>query len=57
MNDEPFEASTVITRKEWNNGCRVLNRIMVVPELRKSNTYIPDTVYLILDTRHLRLDT
>ena len=51
MNDEPFEASTVVARKEWNNGCRVLNRIMVVPELRKGNTYVPDTVLTMLKSQ------
>lgn len=51
MNDEPFEASTVVTRKEWNNGCRVLNRIMVVPELRKANTCIPNTVLTMLKSQ------
>ena len=48
INDEPFQASTVITRKLWNNGCRVLNRLMVAPKLRAQNTYIPTTTLTML---------
>lgn len=48
INDEPFQASTVIARKLWNNGCRVLNRLMVVPKLRSQNTYIPTTTLTML---------
>jgi hypothetical protein len=48
--DEPFEASTVITRDAFSNGCRVLNRLMVDSAKRdtKITKHIPITTLTML---------
>lgn len=49
----PFEASTVITRDVFNGGCRVLNRLMVVPDQREKKIArgIPDTTLTMLKSQ------
>lgn len=49
-NDLPYEASTIISRPVFNNGCRVLNRLMVVPEKREKvpSFKIPETTLTML---------
>lgn len=51
--DQPFEASTVITRNMFNNGCRVLNRLMVTPTWREKGTAagIPETTLTMLKSQ------
>lgn len=52
-NNEPFEASTVITRACFNNGCRVLNRLMVNPDQRDKflTASIPNTTLTMLQSQ------
>jgi len=52
-NDIPFEASTIITRDIFLGGCRVLNRLMVVPELRDKvpSAKIPQTTLTMLNSQ------
>lgn len=47
---EPYEASTVITRPLFNGGCRVLNRLMVIPDKRDKvpSAKIPATTLTML---------
>jgi len=45
---KPYEASTVIYRDNFNNGCRVLNRLMVDPNERSINFRISDSILTML---------
>lgn len=47
-NGEPYQASTVITRDIFNNGCRVLNRLMLDPNHRSIDFRISDTILTML---------
>jgi hypothetical protein len=51
--NQPFEASTVITRNTFNGGCRVLNRLMVNPSWREKGTAvgIPETTLTMLQSQ------
>lgn len=52
-NNDPYEASSVITRDCFNNGCRVLNRLMVDPSKRDRTTApgIPRTTLTMLKSQ------
>lgn len=50
---EPYEASNVISRNCFNNGCRVLNRLMVDPNKRDKTptAKIPNTTLTMLQSQ------